>query len=336
MMRTIRRLPLIAVVLGLVLAACGGNGADTGGEGSPAETAAETEAAATPTDTVDTVEFAHAPWPGLTVKTEVATQILEAAGYDTNTSELAVPAAAQAVSQGDMHAWLGQWMPSQEPAWADFMDDGSVTQAAVNLSGTTYIPAVPQYVADDMGITSFADLDEHAEEFGNRFLGIEAGNPGNQYIQDAIDQDAYGLGDWEVVTSSTSAMLTEVGNAIDNQEPVAFLGWKPHWMTVAYDLHFLEDPQDVWPGAGEVHTVLNTEFMENNPNAATFLEQIQVELQTQSDWIFEFGRENRPADEVATEWLSGNLDTVEPWLEGVQARDGGPAIDAVRSEFGSA
>lgn len=313
------RLIVLAVVGAMLLVACGGADQSAG----PTEDGAS----------ASTVTFAQVAWPGVTVKNEVATQILGALGYETETTELSLPAVASGLSNGDLQVWLGNWWPSQQNAFQEFIDDGSVEVVTTNLSGTVYHPAVPTYVTEDLDVSSFSDLAANAGEFDSRFLGIEAGSPGNQHIKDAIEQDAYGLGDWEVVTSSTSSMLTEVRRRIENQEPVAFLGWKPHWMTVAWDLHFLEDPEEVWPGGGEVRTVVNGEFPEGRQNVMTFLEQLTVELQTQSSWINEYGQKDRPAEEVATEWISGNLDTVASWVDGVQTVDGEPAGEALRAEF---
>jgi len=54
----------------------------------------------------------------------------------------------------------------------------------------------------------------------------------------------------------------------------------------------------------------------------------------QSEWIPEYSYHDRDKEEVAREWIGANLDTVEEWLDGVETRDGSPAIEAVRAEYG--
>ena len=137
------------------------------------------------------------------------------------------------------------------------------------LTGTEYAPAVPGDIAKDLGISSLADLDEHADEFGRKIYGIEAGSPGNETIQEAIDDDAYGLGDWELVASGTPAMLAQVEKSTEGRRPDRLPGWSPHWMTVQFDTVFLEDPEKVWGGAGEIRTLTRAGFADDNPSIST-------------------------------------------------------------------
>ena len=43
-----------------------------------------------------------------------------------------------------------------------------------------------------------------------RFYGIEPGNDGNRLILDMIGEDAFGLGEFELVESSEQGMLAQV------------------------------------------------------------------------------------------------------------------------------
>ena len=262
------------------------------------------------------------PWEDLVVENEIVRQLLGDLGYEVEVDELAVPVGAQGLSDGDADVYLGNWWPSQEPVFQEYLDDGSIEVIKTLVTGTTYAPAVPKYVAEEHGVESLADLAQNAELFGSRFVGIEAGTPGNQYITDAIDADAYGLGDWNLVESSTAAMLGEVETAAAAGDPIVFLGWEPHWMNVEWDLVYLEDPDEVWPGAGEIRIVANAEYHENNPNVVKFLEQMSVDMQTASEWIHQLSQENVPAQEIASTWIEENPDVVDEWLDGVEPVDG--------------
>ena len=203
----------------------------------------------------DSVVFAEQPWVDLQVENEIAVQILEQLGYDASIKRnLSVENAASALGTGDLDAYLGNWWPSQEPTFGELIDEGKVGVVSTIVTGTEYAPAVPGDVADD-GISSLADLDEHADEFDRKIYGIEAGSPGNETIQKAIDEDAYGLEDWELVASGTPAMLAQVEKSEKAGDPIVFLAWSPHWMTVQFDTVFLEDPEKVWGGAGEIRTL---------------------------------------------------------------------------------
>ncbi|GAB2518987.1 ABC transporter substrate-binding protein [Nocardiopsis aegyptia] len=265
------------------------------------------------------------PWEDLVVENEIVRQVLEENGYEVTVQEVSVPIGAQALADGSVDAYLGNWWPSQEPVFSDHLDSGDIEVLGTLMTGTTYAPAVPAYVAEEHGVRSLADLDGNRDLFGGEFIGIEAGTPGNEYILDAIGDDAYGLGDWELVQSSSAAMLGEVERRADEQEPVVFLGWEPHWMNVQWDLVYLEDPEEVWPGAGEIRVLTRAGFESDNPDVARFLSQMEVDTATASAWINRLSKDGDPVETVAQEWIAQNTDEVEAWLDGVETADGQPA-----------
>ncbi|WP_298176853.1 ABC transporter substrate-binding protein [Saccharomonospora sp.] len=275
------------------------------------------------------VRLVQQPWEDLIVENEIVSQVLSKLGYRAHVQELSVPLGAQALADGQADAYLGNWWPSQQSAYQQYLDSGQVEVAGTMVTGAQYAPVVPDYVAQEYGIRSLADLDAKAHLFDNEILGIEQGTPGNQYILDAIRDDSYGLGDWNLVQSSTAAMLSEVQRRAGERKPVVFLGWSPHWMNVEWDLHYLDDPQDVWPGSGEIRVVFNEDFAGKNPDIAKFLSQIRIDRDTASDWIFRLSKEKDPAPQIASEWIRAHPDEVRKWLRGVRTADGEPAPAAI-------
>jgi glycine betaine/proline transport system substrate-binding protein len=280
------------------------------------------------------VRFVQQPWADLVVETEIAMQVLTKLGYEASTQEVAVPLAAQALATDRADAYLGNWWPSQQEVFTEHLDVGAVEVIGTVLEGTEYSPAVPGYVAEGMGIRSLADLDQHADAFGRKIYGIEPGAPGNETISQAIAQDAYGLGDWELVASSTEAMLAEVSRLAANEEPIAFLAWSPHWMTTEYDLHFLDDPQKVWPGAGEVRSLTRSKLADTDSNLTRFISQITVDTATASDFIRAVDKDGKSAEVVAQEWMQAHPDQLEAWLDGVTSVSGEPAAQVVLARAG--
>ena len=268
------------------------------------------------------VRLLQQPWGDLVVENQIVSQLLGTLGYEVEVQQLSVPIGAQALANGQIDAYLGNWWPSQRPAFREHLGKGKVKVLGTLVTGTKYAPAVPKYVVEEYGIDSLAELDKHPKLFGRRFLGIEPGTPGNQYIADAISQNAYGLGDWQLVSSSTAAMLAEVNRRVAQHAPVVFLGWKPHWMNVQWDLVYLDDPRDVWPGAGEIRAVCSREFPNEKPNVARFLSQIKVDRATASDWIYQLSKEGRKASDIARDWIREHPETVANWLRGVKTLDG--------------
>lgn len=279
------------------------------------------------------VKFGYVEWPEAVVKTHVVSEVLEALGYETTMQSLSVPLVLKGVSTGDLDVFVETWLPSMESMVAPYVDDGSVTMSARNLEGTLYRAAVPTYVYE-AGVTSLADLAEHAEAFGGRYYGIEPGNDGNEIMRRAIEADTYGLSGWQLVESSEQGMLQMVERATQRGEWIVFSGWQPHWMNSAFDMAYLDDPEDIWGGEGFVATVANTRFLEENPNLARLLSQFSVTLEDQGDWIDQYGRQNRDPEEVAVAWLGENLSAVQGWAEGVTTAAGEPAEGALEAAFG--
>ncbi|MPZ00604.1 MAG: glycine/betaine ABC transporter substrate-binding protein [Actinophytocola sp.] len=300
-----RRHPILAVLsaalISLSLAACGG------GQGSEGDTE---------------IVLAQQPWEDLLVENQIAKSVLEEHGYRVTIQDLSVPVAANGMSTGQIDAYLGNWWPSQQSVFKKHIDNGDVEVLDTLVEGVAYEPAVPSFVAEKHGVRSIADLDENRAAFGGEILGIEPGTPGNQTIQDAIDKDAYGLGDWKLVESSTPAMLSEVQRKVKNEEPVAFLAWDPHWMNVTWDLVYLEDPENVWPGAGEIRVAARAGFADENPEAARFLSQMKVDKSTASEWIYQVSKKDKTPEAVASDWISKNQDQIDTWLQGVKSASG--------------
>ena len=56
--------------------------------------------------------FSDVGWTDITATTAVASTVLNALGYKTETKLLSVPVTYQALSKGDVDVFLGNWMPS--------------------------------------------------------------------------------------------------------------------------------------------------------------------------------------------------------------------------------
>jgi glycine betaine/proline transport system substrate-binding protein len=271
----------------------------------------------------DSVTLVEQPWVDLQVENEISKQLLEKLGYTVQIDSVSVELGAQALSTGDADAYLGNWWPSQEPTFGDLIDGGQIEVANdALLTGTQYAPAVPGDVAEELGVTSLADLDENAEEFDHKIYGIEPGSPGNETIQKAIDADAYGLGDWTLVESGTPAMLTQVEKAQSRGDAIVFLAWSPHWMTVQFKTVFLDDPEGVWGGAGSIRTVTRAGFAEEAPDIAAFLANLTFTPEEAGQFYFDHDKSGMELSEVASEWIDANPDKVKSFLAGVKSADG--------------
>lgn len=288
---------------------------------------------AEPAQADEVINFGYVEWPGVTVKTEVARTILHELGYETEMNSYMQEVLFQGMRRGDVDLFMGVWLPTMEVTYREHEEDGYIEPIATNLEEALYCTYVNEE-AYEAGVTSMADLHEYGEEFDHKIFGLEPGNDGNIIIQNAIEDSTYNLEDWELVASSTAGMLSEVDGRTSRGEWVAFNGWEPHWMNVEYDIVPLEDPEGIWGEADRVLTAQRTGFDEEYPNVHKLMSQIKVETEWQDKWIAGYGYEERPADEVARDWVANNLEHVEEWVEGVYTADGEtPAIEALRASF---
>lgn len=278
------------------------------------------------------VRFAYVNWPGVTVKTEVARQVLEYLGYETDAKMLSVPVVFRGLSSGDLDVFVGAWLPTMKSISDKYFKDGSIVPVTVNLNETIYTLAVPQY-AWEAGVKSHADLHKFADKFDKKIIGIEPGNDGNQIVAKMIADNIYKLKDWELVESSSEAMMITVGSALKKKEWVVWLGWSPHWMNLAYDIKYLEDPENMWGSEPEiVKTVARAGLKADNPNVYKFFTQFKVTPELQNDWISQYSRQKQKPREVAQKWIQENLGIVDQWLYGVTAANGETrGRDAIRN-----
>ncbi|UWR32246.1 choline ABC transporter substrate-binding protein [Sulfitobacter sp. W027] len=292
-----------------------------------AMTAATSLAAAECTE----VTFSDVGWTDITATTAAASVVLDALGYDTETKILAVPVTYTSMAAGDIDVFLGNWMPTMEGDIAKYREEGSVDTVRANLEGAKYTLAVNKAAAD-MGIKTFADIAANADALEGKIYGIEPGNDGNRLIQSMIDDNAFDLGEFEVVESSEQGMLAQVERATRKEEPVVFLGWEPHPMNANFDLTYLEGGDDFFGpdlGGATVYTNTRAGFVEECPNLGKFLNNLEFTLAMENEIMGAILDDGEKPEEAAAAWIKANPDVLGTWLDGVTTVDGGDAMEAV-------
>src|SRR5690625_734619 len=111
----------------------------------------------------NTVRFGIVSWPAVTIKTKAAKWMLEKLGYKSTITTAATPVIYQGLADGNLDAFMAQWMPSQREVFRKFGIEGSIDVVSPNLRGGKYTIAVPSYVYD-AGVTSIKDLAAHKDK----------------------------------------------------------------------------------------------------------------------------------------------------------------------------
>jgi glycine betaine/proline transport system substrate-binding protein len=279
----------------------------------------------------DRVRFADVGWTDITATTAVATTILEALGYQTETTLLSVPVTYASMANGDIDVFLGNWMPTMEADIAPYREAGTVDTVRTNLVGAKYTLAANAHAAA-LGIASFADIATHRDALGGRIYGIEPGNDGNRLILDMIAADAFGLAGFEVVESSEAGMLAQVQRSERRNEPVVFLAWEPHPMNSNFALTYLDGGDDWFGpdfGGAEVRTNTRAGYVAECPNVGRFLENLVFSLEMENQIMGAILDQGQDPAVAARAWIAANPAEVAPWLAGVTARDGSDALVAI-------
>ena len=231
-------------------------------------------------------------------------------GYgEVRLQELELGPVIQGVASGDLDAYQDIWLPNHQQQINEVRND--VVQLDPWYLGTTEFGiAVPYY----MTIREIPELNQTSVD---RILGIEPGAVISERIPDSVIP-TYNL-EQEYVESSTPGMLSEVESLYNNQEPFAFVAWRPHWMNARYDFSYLQDPQDALGDLNDgatISTIVNEDLPDDDPVAYAFLDALTL-TEEQVNEIENID----PKDyaQAARTWLENNRDVVQPWIDAAEA-----------------
>jgi len=283
-----------------------------------------------------TVRFSDVGWTDITATTATASVLLKALGYETDIKVLSVPVTYSSLKNKDIDIFLGNWMPTQEADVRPYLDDKSVESFGPNLVGAKYTLATNAKGAE-LGIKDFQSIAAQKDALGGKIYGIEPGNDGNRLILDMVENDAFGLKEFEVVESSEQGMLAQVARSDKAGEPIVFLGWEPHPMNANFQLTYLSGGDDIFGpnfGGAEVYTNVRAGYTAECPNVGTFITNLKFSLPMENEIMASILDDGDDPEDAATKWLKANGSAIEPWLAGVTTRDGGDASAAVKSELG--
>ncbi len=214
-----------------------------------------------------TVRMTDPGWTDITSTNAVLGVLLHALGYRQKIDTLSVPITFQALADGRLDVFQGNWMPAQTHFVESLLKAGKVEVVHPNLQHAKFTLAVPTYVAD-AGVQSFQDLAKYAAKFDNRIYGIEPGAPANQSIEKMIKAREFGLGRWQLIESSEQGMLSEVARAVARKQWIVFLAWEPHPMNTQFRLTYLSGGDKYFGpdfGSTTVNTIARKGFVSRMP-----------------------------------------------------------------------
>ncbi|AMB99255.1 glycine/betaine ABC transporter substrate-binding protein [Aerococcus urinaehominis] len=252
----------------------------------------------------ESVTLSYVEWDTEVASTNVIAEVLRREGYDVTITPLDNAIMWSAVASGEADAMVGAWLPQthgpQFDQYGDQMED-----LGPNLKGAKIGMVVPSY----MDVDSIADLSNQA---GSVITGIEPGAGVMMATEEALASYP-NLANWDLQSSSSGAMTTALGQAIDNEEEIVVTGWSPHWKFQAYDLKYLADPEGVYGGEETINTMVRQGLKEDQPRLYQILDQFNWTLEDMEQVMLAVSDGQSP-QEAAAEWVDNHPDKVAEWL----------------------
>ncbi len=333
----VRSLTAIALAAALALGACGGDDEEAGESGGDA-----TDAPAGGGDvggegcaelTGDTINIVRNAWTASAIESEIMKQLIE--------SELCTPAAIVDIDENSMFTGLADgsldfvtelWPSGVVEDEQAFIDDGSVVEVgplgAVGQIGWF----VPSYVVEQYpSLATWEGLKdpEVASAFATaetgdlgRFLGTD---PSYSQLDEPLVENLE-LPFQVVFSGSEAATVAELDSAVAAQKPIIMYWWTPTAAAGKYDLVEVALPEYTEGCADDIEAVAcgypadplvklaSAKLQEKNPAVWSMLEKVQITNEMQLALLPQVEIDQRPAAEVAAEWIAANEAVWSTWI----------------------
>lgn len=314
MNRTSKRLwsvTTLAIVVALVLAACGGS------------------AAAKPT-----LKIAINPWTGSAVNAHVAKILLtEKLGYTVETIDINENEQFPGMATGDISATLEIWPSGHADDHKTFIDDQKVVEDIGPLGVVGKIGwYIPTYMVDaDPSLATWEGLKANADMFKTAETGDQGqfleGDPSWVYYdQDIINN--LGLNLKIVQVGSEQAVTAAVDAAYNRQEPILFYFWTPHSIHAKFKLTQVQLPAytdecGAKAGSGGVdcdyppdvlYKAVYAKLKDTAPDAYQFLKNMNYSNEDQIAMIADVELNGMKPEEAAQAWITANEAKWSAWI----------------------
>ncbi|MCZ0927209.1 glycine betaine ABC transporter substrate-binding protein [Halomonas janggokensis] len=253
-----------------------------------------------------TVHLAYVEWSDAVASTNVVRAVLEQAGFEVDITSLSAAAMWQSVATGDADAMTTAWLPTTHADYYERLKD-QVVDLGVSLDGTKLGLVVPS----SSEMESIADINEYADGIDGKITGIDPGAGIMSLTEEVIE--AYDL-DVNLQSGSGATMTAALQDAVNNDEDIVVTGWTPHWKFARWDLKYLEDPENVFGGAEQIHTIARIGLEEDMPEAYAILDAFEWTPEEMGEVQLMNQEEGSDPYENAKKWVEENQDLVQEWL----------------------
>ncbi|MBU9723510.1 MULTISPECIES: glycine betaine ABC transporter substrate-binding protein [Bacillaceae] len=282
---------LFLIISASLLGACGAADNDEGNNG------------ATGNGTVITI--GNAPYDYETPPIEITKLIAEEFGYEVQVMEGDIAFMFLSLTQDDIDIWPGIWPGIHRTYKEQFEGDYEVGSTIFDDAPTGW--AVPTYVEVD----TIGELVGNEDAVNGKLIGFEPGSGMMLTTEEVVE--AHGL-DLEVVSGTMASMMAEVDYAISQEEPILFLGWRPHTMFRNYDLKILEDEEGYW-GTDGFQWGISNDFKDKAPEIYNLVTNFEMSIEDVEEYLYNNQDEGKDVTELAQQWIDDNRSDIDAWLD---------------------
>lgn len=238
---------------------------------------------------------------------------LEKLGYEVDMEEITEAGVLfTGVANGDIDIFPSAWPEVTHKSYMEKYGD-DLEQLGTYYDGAVLTIAVPEYMDD---INSIEDLEGQADRFEGKIIGIEPSAGLTEAAEAMIPE--YGLDDeYELQTSSTAAMLTTLGDAVDKEEDIVVTLWRPFWANDAYPVKDLEDPKGAMGTPEGLGAVATAGWADENPEAAELIKGFVLddeEYGSLEDTVVNKYEDDKDKTEAIEEWIAANPEAFDTEL----------------------
>ncbi len=301
----------LAVSLVLALAGC-----SSGSSNNAAQPAATTDGTAT-TNTAEaastpavsgTVTLGYVEWDSCVAATNVVALALEDAGYTVKKMSVTGAMMYAGLANGDLDAIVCAWLPvTHKDYYAKTRD--KLDNLGPNMKEAKLGLAVPAYVKIN-AIPELADP-AVAKKFQDRIIGIDPGAGIMRLTHKVIEH--YKLPE-KLIEGSDATMTGVLKNSIRQNKPVVVTSWTPHWMWAAWDLKYLDDPDNVYGKPDDIITLARQGLKADMPKAWAILDAFKMDGDARSAVMVAGRDDSADATVDARAWMDAHPETVSAWM----------------------
>lgn len=279
-------------------------------------------------------------WSSQIVMSNVVGQIYEdLMGLNVRYVTTDSQAVYESVRLGDVTLELEVWEGAFGASYRKALAKGGLVDAGAHNAVTREDWWYPLWTKKHCpGLPSWEALDQCAAKFATP----ESGGKG-RYLDGPVDWlkhgqeriEALGMDFIVVNAGSAAALWAEIGKAERGQDPVVVFNWTPNFAEAVWPGEFVEFPEWVDgcdkdpsvgpnpnatydcgnPATGYLRKVAHHEMTAKWPSAYCVLSNVSFTNPQIAEMAKLVDIDELEPEDAATEWLSQNLDVVQPWVD---------------------